>query len=50
MWDWDDVYAVARYGSFEVTSESDGFRLLGSVTNLYTLLFKLKYCPKLILT
>ena len=32
MWDWDDVYAVARYGSFEVTSESDGFRLLGRGT------------------
>ena len=31
MWDWDENYAVARYNSFQVTSESDGFRLLGSI-------------------
>ena len=31
MWDWDDNYAVARYNSFQVTSEQDGFRLLGSI-------------------
>ena len=30
MWDWNDDYAVARYNSFKVTSEADGFRLLGS--------------------
>ena len=31
MWDWDEHYAVARYDSFQVTSESDGFRLLASI-------------------
>ena len=31
MWDWYDIYAVARYNSFQVTSEQDGFRLLGSI-------------------
>ena len=48
MWDWDDVYAVARYGSFEVTSESDGFRLLGRGSIFSWLHLKLEYCLRLI--
>ena len=31
MWDSDGNYAVARYDSLQVTSEQDGFRLLGSI-------------------
>ena len=27
MWDQDDIYAVARYGSFAVKAESDKYRL-----------------------
>ena len=27
MWDQDDIYAVARYGSFAVSDKSDMYRL-----------------------
>ena len=28
MWDQDDIYAVARYRSFAIGSESDDFKLV----------------------
>ena len=43
MWDWDDVYAEARYNSFQVTSKQDGFRLLGSIDTLYEDNYSVEY-------
>ena len=36
MRDWDNDYAEARYNSFQVTSEEDGYRLLGSIFTQFT--------------